>query len=135
MCTQEKLFTLSDRRMQIISDRISRKPDILLFGNGRIDISARVANMLSLELGDVVDIALRDGEYHLYVSHKNPIARYDARVRPTKKRSRNFRCNSVRLARYMLSAVGRTMSARLPAGESSSYCGVTSVIIIPHALD
>ena len=42
--------------MQIISDRISRKPDILLFGNGRIDISARVANMLSLDLGDVVNI-------------------------------------------------------------------------------
>ena len=120
--------------MQIISDRISRKPDILLFGNGRIDISAHVANMLSLEWGDVVDIALRDGEYHLYVSHKNPIARYDARVRPTKNRSRNFRCNSVRLARYMLSAAGETLSARLPVGEISVYLGRPSAIIIPHSL-
>lgn len=121
--------------MQKVLDKPSRKPDITFFEDGRIDISARVANMLSLEWGDVVDIAYYCGEYHLYISHKNPIARYDARVRTTKKRSRNFRCNSARLARAMLCAAGEKLSARLPAGERSSYCGVTSVIIIPHALD
>lgn len=120
--------------MQRFSDKPARKPDISFFENGRIDISARVANMLLLAEGDIVDIAFHQGEYHLYVSHRNPIACYDARVRPTKKRSRNFRCNSARLARYMLCAAGETLSARLPVGETSVYLGQPSAIIIPHSL-
>ena len=45
----------------------TRRPDITFYRNGRIDITASVAERLSLRAGDVIDIARGKEEYYLYV--------------------------------------------------------------------
>lgn len=48
----------------------TRKHDITFHRSGRIDISARLAKLLSLAPGDSVMIAKDCGEYYIYVSHR-----------------------------------------------------------------
>lgn len=44
----------------------TRRYDISMFRNGRIDIVARIAKSLSLKDGDIIDIAQHNGEMYLY---------------------------------------------------------------------
>lgn len=41
----------------------TRRPDISFYRNGTIRIAARVSRMLSLSPGDVINIAVTEGEY------------------------------------------------------------------------
>ena len=47
----------------------SRKADISFHRNGKIDITARVARLLSLRRGDVIDVGVDNTECFLYVRH------------------------------------------------------------------
>lgn len=83
----------------------SRKPDITFYANGRIDITARLAKQLNLHNGDCIDVGEANSNHYVYVRHRfNPDTNFsfEATVRSTKPRSRNFRAYSVKLCRRML---------------------------------
>ena len=82
----------------------SRKADISFHKNGKIDITARVVHLLSIQDGDVIDVGVENSECFLYVRHKgrNCMGRHEAQCSPTKRNSYNFRAYSVRLCRAMM---------------------------------
>lgn len=111
----------------------SRRPDISFHANGTIDITARVAKMLNLADGDVIDVVLDDGEYYLYVRWRGKFinGNYEAQVHPTKKGSHNFRAHSVKLCRNVLRYSGVTNTlARLPVGKYQVWNEHPSAILI-----
>lgn len=121
--------------MQSILNNI-RRPDITFYPNGRIDITARVAGMLSLESGDVIDI-LHDGrEFYIYVRAKRSqiIGRFHGQVHPTNLgKSRNYRAFSIQMTNYILSHCHAT-TARLPVGEPLQLSVGTALPIITNCL-
>ena len=82
----------------------SRKADISFHKNGKIDITARVARLLSIQNGDVIDVGVEKSECFLYVRHRgqNCMGRHEAQCSPTKRNSYNFRAYSVKLCRAMM---------------------------------
>ena len=93
-----------------------RRSDITFFRGGRIDITARVARMLALAPGDIINIAEHLGEFYLYVMIRagDACGRYEATCHPTKQRSRNFRAHSARLCHAMIRTAHPC--ARFPVG-------------------
>lgn len=110
--------------MRTILD-ITRRHDVTFFPSGKIDITARVARIMELQRGDVIDIAIDGDEYYLFVRHRaqNVVGCHQATVWPTKERSHNFRCYSRRLCNAML----RTQSTG--SEERSVYLpGILSIM-------
>lgn len=103
----------------------SRRPDVTFHHNGRIDITARIAKMLHMQSGDVIDIAASGEEYLLYVRLRSDecVGRHEATVYPTKvgkNVSNNFRAYSNRLCKAIFEVVFGTRNgntARLAAGS------------------
>ena len=86
----------------------SRRPDVIFHPNGRIDITARIAKVLQLQNGDVIDVAVSYEEYLLYVRLRATkcVGRHEATVHPTNKgkhRNNNFRAYSQRLCKSIRS--------------------------------
>ena len=110
----------------------TRRPDITFHGSGRIDITARVAKALSLHQGDVIDIAHDDGEYYLYVKHRNAVGRHEAQCAPTYKgrTCNNLRAHSRRLCQAVLKVNGNYTTARLPVGEPLQQQGLGTALPI-----
>lgn len=113
----------------------SRRPDVSFYPDGRIDITARIAKMLELQSGDVIDVAAHYGEYLLYVRLRASecVGRHEAQVYPTKKGKRpshNFRAYSHSLNQELLKVVyGKSsMAARLPAGTPVTF-GIYGVAV------
>ena len=101
----------------------TRRPDISFYKSGRIDITARVAKLLDLHAGDVIDIALDDDEYLLYIKHKrgNIVGRHEAQCQTTNPacpQGNNLRAYSKRLASVVLHACHADSMARLPVGDT-----------------
>ena len=91
--------------MESIMDQY-RKPDVTFNKSGRIEITAKVANILNLLPGDCIDVGIVNNiDYYLYVRRRNnnklPF-RFSARVYPTKKNTRSYRANCVELCRKIL---------------------------------
>lgn len=111
----------------------TRRPDVTFYRNGRIDISSRVAKMLHLDDGDVVDVGVQDGEYYLYIRSKasEVIGRHEAQCYASKPKSKNFRAYSKRLCDAILRATASPL-ARIPAGEREEFpqLGVAVPLII-----
>ena len=99
--------------------RQSRRPDITVYANGRIDISASVAKSLALQKDDVVDILSDGHEDYLYIKLRaaDTVGKHEAVCRPTKPRSNNFRTYSSTLANYLLQRVGVEERANLIVGK------------------
>jgi hypothetical protein len=105
----------------------SRRPDVTFYPYGRIDISSRVAVVLGLQRGDVIDVAEHKGEYLLYVRRraKDVIGRHEAFVFPScrgKRYANNFRSYSRKLCQAMYEASqppsnGGDKKLRLSVGE------------------
>lgn len=103
----------------------TRRPDVTFHPNGRIDITARIAKMLHLQRGDVIDVALSSGEYLLYVRLRNSqcTGRHEAAAMPTNKGKRennNFRAYSSRLCKAVCNEVfgaDYCGTAKFPAGH------------------
>lgn len=110
----------------------TRRPDITFHAGGRIDITARVAKALSLHPGDVIDIAHDDGEYYLYVKHRNAVGRHEAQCAPTYKgrTCNNLRAHSRRLCQAVLKVNGNYLTARLPVGEPVQHQGLGTALPI-----
>ena len=113
----------------------TRRPDITFHADGRIDITARVAKALSLQPGDVIDIAHDGSEYYLYVKHRNALGRHQAQCYVTKrgKTCNNLRTYSKRLCQAVLSVNGN-QQARLPVGQPIEIksLGTALPLIIRH---
>lgn len=114
----------------------TRRPDITFHGDGRIDITARVAKALALQPGDTIDIARDTGEYYLYVKHRNAVGRHEAQCRATNhgKTCNNMRAHSKQLCQAVLTVNGNCLEARLPVGEPISHpsLGTALPLIIKH---
>lgn len=100
----------------------TRRPDITFHQSGKIDITARVSNVIGIEDGDVIDLAEDRGEYYLYVRVKasDAIGKHEGRCRSTKRcknGSRNFRAYSKRLCDFVLSRSGSQGKVRVPTGK------------------
>ena len=100
----------------------SRRPDVIFHSNGRIDITARIARMLQLQNGDVIDVAVSCEEYLIYVRLRAAecVGRHEATVHPTNKGNNNFRAYSHRLCksiRSILNGFPAEKPLRLPAGS------------------
>lgn len=97
----------------------SRRPDVTFYSSGRIDITARIAKMLNLSQGDVIDIDFYNGEYLLYVRYKcnEVIGRHEARCLASKNKSHNFRAYSKRLTEAILCACNAD-KAQLASGAA-----------------
>ena len=118
----------------------SRRPDVVFHNNGRIDITARIAKLLRLQDGDVVDIDTDYGEYLLYVRLRSAqrIGRHEATVHPTnrgKHNNNNFRAYSKNLCRAFRRHIGYNADKplRLPAGSPVIFGpNGTAIPIITH---
>lgn len=113
----------------------TRRTDITFHQKGNIDITARVAKLLGLQIGDVIDIYIEGSEFYLYVKHRagTVAGRHEATLYPTSRRVKkchNFRCHSVRLCQAMMSACKTQEILRLPVGEPFNLRGTTALPII-----
>lgn len=107
---------------------ITRRPDITFGKDGRISITSRVAKLLVMEEGDVIDIMQNKGEYLLYVRLKadEVVGRNEGVVHSSHKRkcfSHHFRASSRKLADAMRDAAGWTDDEplRLSVGECDAF--------------
>ncbi len=115
--------------------RNTRLPDISFYASGRIDITSRVAKMLGLKCGDVIDISVDGSEYYLHKRFPDcePCGKHAARCLATRKHIRS--CNNLRvffkpLARIMLGVAGVSDAARLAVGDPVTINGILAVPII-----
>lgn len=110
----------------------TRRPDITFARNGRISITAKVVHQLSLQPGDSINVAFRNGEYYLFAArHANAVGRHIAQCYPTKKGSRNFCANSVDLSRLMLDLCNiRAQRASFIVGKCETTDGKVYLPII-----
>ena len=115
----------------------TRKPDIVFNANGRIDITARIANKLGLQSGDVIDIMLCTEDWMLYVKHHSPVfGRHEGMAFRTNSRGNNFRVWSKKLCAAMLEKCGVEDKVQLCVGQPVEIpiYGIALPIIIKYIL-
>ena len=124
--------------MESLLGNTTRRSDITFYRSGRIDITSRIAKLIGLREGDVIDIGYENGEYYLYRLHKagEAIGRHEAQCISTHKGrlhpSRNLRAFSKRLTDCILSIAKAGDIARVWCGNAVELNGHgTAVIIIP----
>ena len=110
----------------------TRKMDITFNANGRIDVSSRVAKILCLTKGDVIDVMVCNMELYLYVKlHAPTVGRHEAVCFPTQTKSNHFRAWSKRLCRAMIHASGSKLSkVVLSVGATVELAGVGTALPI-----
>lgn len=112
----------------------TRRHDISFHADGRIDITARVARVLDLQDGDVIDIATDGEEYYLYVARKagTLVGRHEAQCYKTNRRckvSHNMRAYSIRLTSQVCTLCG-TDNARLGCGTPVQHLALGMAVPI-----
>ena len=115
----------------------SRKPDIVFYCTGRIDITSNVARHLRLSAGDVINIMTDGEEYYLYVQYRQPQnGKYEAAVFPSNRRGNHFRTSSKRICTSILEESNAKCKARLCVGApiETEYYGTLLPIITKHLL-
>ena len=115
----------------------SRKSDITFHCNGRICIAARVAKLLNLQHGDVIDILNGEGEYYLVVKHHAPvIGRHEGMIYRSNKQGNHCLASSTRLCRYILDECHAAEHIKLCCGElvTLPIYGLALPIIIKYRL-
>ena len=112
----------------------TRLPDISFYKSGRIDITSRLAKVLGLKGGDLIDVSVEGREIYLHKrSEEVKYGNHAAQCRSTHKHVRT--CNNLRvyhkqLANIILSYAGVTDAAKLPVGEPVTINGCYAVPII-----
>ena len=124
--------------MESLLGHSTRRSDVTFYRSGRIDITARIAKLIGLRAGDVIDIGYEKGEYYLYRLYKaeDAIGRHEAQCISTHKGrlhpSRNLRAFSKHLTNCILSIAKADDIARVWCGNAVELDGHgTAVIIIP----
>lgn len=113
----------------------TRRPDITFYRNGRIDITASVAERLSLRAGDVIDIARGKEEYYLYVRLRRAdgaVGRHEAQCYPSKSGTRNFRAYSKKICSSILGISGGNTARIMAGGDIESDNLGKTVVLIPQ---
>lgn len=119
--------------MQQIMTR-TRRHDITFSHDGTITVGAYAANLLDLQHGDGLNVAVIDGECYLY-AHRPTLGQHYAVCFPTNRRGRNFRARSTRLARLFLNATGVTAGcASFAVGEPLELYGKVYLPLIKRPL-
>lgn len=96
----------------------TRKPDLIFHKNGRINVSARVARLLNITHGDIVDIMELTEEYYLYVRGRAPhVGRHEGMAYRSNKRGNHFIVSSRRLCDFILRLCRESDEVRLCCGE------------------
>lgn len=116
--------------------KTTRRPDITVTSFGRIDITVRVARLLSLAPGDVVSLLPRGSE--LYLIRKLPadhvIGRHRGQCAYSSRTKGSLRTWSVAMAQTIFDAArqahGDLQILRLPCGDPEQIDGFTAVPII-----
>jgi hypothetical protein len=108
----------------------TRRTDVSIYANGRIELSSFVAKQLDIAPGDVVEVATDGREYYLYVAVRNPGCRHVAQCRPTNRGGRHYRFHSVKLARVLLDVIGSSDEAHLPVGSLVTLSGTSALTLI-----
>lgn len=118
--------------MRSLLGRNSRRPDVTFHANGRIDITARVARVIGIADGDVIDVAFEGGEFYMFVKLKAEecTGRHEAQCWATKRGSHNFRAHSKRLCQNIMRLSGATDVARLPVGDRALLFNKTTWAVI-----
>lgn len=106
-----------------------RRCDIYFRRSGRIDISSSTAKRLGLNEGDMLNLAMIEGELYLYISHKavEGERRRLNSVHPSKDNYHHFRCQYLEMTRCVARYTGNA--------ESWLYTGKTKDLTpygIPH---
>lgn len=114
----------------------TRRPDVTFSPSGRIDISARVADILDLRRGDVVGVGTERGEWYLYVVHRAPtVGRHEGQVYLDNRGGRRCRAWSRRTALAVLDACGERGRTRLAVGEPEPHPVYGTVLPIITGLE
>ena len=114
-----------------------RKPDIVFHRSGQINIAARLAKMLSLQQGDVINIAhdSGDGETYIYVTRRAPYqGAYRAACHRVSQRGNHMRCQCITLYREVAVYCNQptATSIALYAGSPVQRDGETYIPLITH---
>ncbi len=112
----------------------SRKPDISFHPSGKIDISARIARLLDISPGDIIDILLdADGELYLYVKLRagTYTGHHQGRVNATARSGKGTtRVWSRAIARAILAKAAVSGPLRCPCGSPTIRDNKTLITII-----
>lgn len=99
----------------------TRKADIIFYSSGQIDITARVAKLLALQHGDVVDVMCGGDEYYLYVKHRIPtVGRHEGMVFRSNIKGNHYRLWSKKLCSAILRECKVTDKVKLCVGTPVS---------------
>lgn len=114
----------------------TRRPDITVTSFGRIDITVRVARLLSLAPGDVISLLPRGSELYLIrkLTAGQAIGRHRGQCAYSSRTKGSLRTWSVAMAQTIFDAArqahGDLQILRLPCGEPEQIDGFTAVPII-----
>lgn len=112
----------------------SRKHDLVFHSDGRIDISAKIARVLSLNPGDIIGISEEQGEWFLHVRLRAGCysGRHDGKVFPTARGRGTWRTQSVKMTSAILKASSSAGPLRLPCGQPIIRDNNKYITIIHH---
>lgn len=98
----------------------TRRPEVIFYASGRIDITSNIASRLRLCAGDVIDILTDGEEFYLYVKHRAPVVvgKHEGAIYYSNRHGKHCRTSSVRLCREMIKVCNADGIARLSAGET-----------------
>lgn len=115
--------------------RYSRRPDIVFYQSGRIQISTKVAKQIELNSGDVIGFCNDNGEYYLYRRAKNPPGSHKCRVIRANVRTGSFIAHSHEITNIFFSICSGKTKLAIPCGEPiQTEKGITIPIITKLAL-
>lgn len=97
--------------------RHTRKPDIVFYKTGRIEVARRLARILGIRKGDVLNLIQENDRYYLYLSSLAVWSNgtHEAACAPSAPGSRHFRAHSVALARAAARWAGAEGCAKVGA--------------------
>lgn len=113
----------------------TRRPDITIYRNGRIDISAHVVALLKINQGDVVNVVRDDeGEIYLCVSFRVPLyGRFSGRCVFTNRKGHHMRTYSKSICNELFQLMHAPESMRIAhiaIGEMHCIDGLSILTLI-----
>lgn len=109
----------------------TRRPDVIFYRNGKIEITANVAKTLNLQAGDVIDIITNNVEYYLVVKYKanEVVGNHDGKVMRSNKRGNHLRCYSTKICNKIFSICKfEHNSSYLCSEKVRLACGLPTVL-------